>query len=288
MKNNYLISYDHILDPIILSDFEIHQIGRIICNENTYYKNHYHNCFYELTVVTEGEGIVYTNNKPVNVKKGDIYFSCLHDIHAIKSSKENPLQYAFCAFFPTNEKLATELENLSAILHPEQTRLFRSNRISTLLPFAIDEMQNLDSDYSKDMLNCIFFQIVVYLSRKLQNNDRLTYETVPSKTILCYQIMDYINSNIDKIFSLTELSDVFHLSYSYLSTVFKKTTSMTLVDFYNMQRLTIAEKYILENVLTLEQIAQKLNFATPYSLSKAFKKKFKFSPRHYRAKNLKQ
>lgn len=283
MKNNYLISYDHIHNPIILNDFEIHQIGRIICNENTYYKNHYHSDFYELTIVTEGEGIVYTNNKPINVKKGDIYFSCLRDIHAIKSSKDNPMQYDFCAFFPTNKKLAEELEQLSSILHPEQTRLFHSNRIATLLPFAIDEMQNLNANYSLDMLNSIFFQIVVYLSRKFKNSDKLTFETIPTKTILCYKIMDYINSNIDKISSLTELCDVFHLSYSYLTTVFKKTTSMTLVDFYNMQRLTVAEKYILENVLTLEQIAQKLNFSTAFSLSKAFKKKYKFSPRNYRA-----
>jgi AraC-like DNA-binding protein len=57
---------------------------------------------------------------------------------------------------------------------------------------------------------------------------------------------------------------------------------MTIIDFYNMRRLTIAEQYITENILTLDQIAQKLNFATPYSLSKAFKKKYNLSPTHYR------
>lgn len=285
-NNDFLISYDYIIDPIVLNDFNIHQIGRIICNENTYYENHYHSNFYELTIVTQGEGIVYTNNKPVHIKKGDIYFSCLHDIHAIKSSKNNPLQYDFCAFYPTHKQLATELKNLSAKLHPEHTRLFNSTRISSLLPFAITEMQNLNNKYSYDILNNIFFQIVVYLLRKFQNNDTLSKETIPSKTILCYKIMDYINSNIDKLTSLTELVDVFHLSYNYLTTVFKKTTSMTLVNFYNMQRLLVAEKYILENVLTLEQIAQKLNFSTAYSLSKAFKKKYKLSPVYYRKKHL--
>ena len=97
--------------------------------------------------------------------------------------------------------------------------------------------------------------------------------------------MNYITSNIDQIQSLTELASVFHFSYNYLTTLFKKNTSMTLVGFYNMQRLSIAEKYVLENDLTLDQIAQKLNFSTAYSLSKAFKNIYKSSPRNYRLKN---
>lgn len=282
MKNNYLISYDYIRDPIVLRDFNIHQIGRIFGNENTYYENHYHNKFYELTIVKKGNGILYTNNKPIPIKEGDIYLSCLRDIHAIRSSKDNPIQYDFCAFYPTNEKLSVELNSLSSSLYPEETRLFHSERISNLLPFAINEMQNLNENHSLDILNSIFIQIVVYLMRKLANKNQPVFDSVPNKTILCYKIMDYITSNVEKINSLTELTNVFHLSYNHLTTLFKKTTSMTLVDFYNMQRLSVAEKYILEKTLTLEQIAQKLNYSTPYTLSKAFKKRYKLSPKIYR------
>lgn len=168
------------------------------------------------------------------------------------------------------------------MLNIENMRLFQSNKISTLLPFAIDEMPNIENKFALDVVNNILFEIVVYLSRKLQHGDLLPNKTIPTKTVLCYKIMDYVNDNIDKLNSLTELVDVFHLSYNYLTTLFKKTTSITLIDFYNMQRLNIAEKYVLENVLTLDQIAQKLNFSTAYSLSKAFKKKYKLSPKHYR------
>ena len=282
MNKDYLISYDYIQNPIVLSDFNIHQIGRIFGNENTYYENHYHSDFYELTIVKKGEGILYANNKPIPIKEGDIYLSCLRDIHAIRSSKDNPIQYDFCAFYPTNEKLLLELNNLSSSLYPEETRLFHSEHISNLLPYAINEMQNLNENHSLEILNSIFIQIVVYLMRKLSHKNYPVFESVPNKTVLCYKIMDYITSNLEKINSLSELTDVFHLSYNHLTTLFKKNTSMTLVNFYNMQRLSIAEKYILEKTLTLEQIAQKLNYSTAYTLSKAFKKRYKLSPKAYR------
>lgn len=284
MDNNYLIQYNYFDNPLVLPDFIIYQIGTIVCNENTYYPNHYHGKFYELTIITKGEGTVYTNSKPIPVKAGDIYLSCLHDIHAIKSSKTAPLQYDFCAFFPTDSKLADDLKDLASFLYPEHLRLFHSNNVSFLLPLAINEMSNLNKKHSVQLINSIFYQIAVYTYRILANEDitNLSVKNISNKNILCYQIMDYINSNMGEIRSLTELADKFHLSYNYLTKVFKNTTSMTIIDFYNMRRLTIAEQYITENILTLDQIAQKLNFATPYSLSKAFKKKYNLSPTHYR------
>ncbi len=282
MENQYLITYNFIEKPLVLTDFYIYQIGRIFCNETTAYPNHYHTKWYELTIVTGGEGTIYTNNKPIPVKAGDIYLSCLHDIHAVVSSKNNPLQYDFCSFFPLNENLKKELHLLSSTLIVEDSRLFRSNRISTLFPLAINEMQDFNKEFSSTLLNGMIWQIAVYSLRILKKAHSADATIINDKNLLCYQIMDYINSNIDAIHSLTELSEVFNFSYNYLSTTFKEVTSLRLIDFYNMQRLAIAEKLIMDNNLTLEEIAEKTNFSTAFSLSKAFKKYYKASPSQYR------
>lgn len=285
MENQYLISYNFINKPLVLADFEIYQIGRIFCNEKTAYPNHYHRKWYELTVVTGGEGIIYTNNKPIPVKAGDIYLSCLHDIHAVVSSPTNPLQYDFCSFFPLNENLKMEFALLSSTLVLEDSRLFRSNRISTLFPLAINEMQDFNKDFSSTLLNGMIWQIAVYSLRILKKTHSSDATIISDKNLLCYQVMDYINSNIDTLHSLTQLSEVFNFSYNYLSTIFKGVTSLRLIDFYNMQRLAIAERLILDNNFTLEEIAEKTNFSTAFSLSKAFKKYYKVSPSQYRKQN---
>jgi AraC-like DNA-binding protein len=49
-----------------------------------------------------------------------------------------------------------------------------------------------------------------------------------------------------------------------------------------MLRLDVAKSLIEEGGLSLTQIAEKLNYATPYSLSKAFKNRFKISPREHK------
>ena len=210
MENKYLITHNFIEKPLVLPDFYIYQIGRIFCNEKTAYPNHYHRKWYELTVVTGGEGLIYTNNKPISVKSGDIYLSCPHDIHAVYSSKSNPLQYDFCSFFPLNDKLLKEFQLLSSLLSNEHSRLFRSNRISTLFPLAINEMQDLSKDFSTTLLNSVIWQIAVYTLRILKKEHSSDSTIIGNKNLLCYQLMDYINSNINTIRSLTELSGVFN------------------------------------------------------------------------------
>lgn len=280
--NNYKISYDYVGKPLELPDFYLHQVGRIIGNENTFYPNHYHNRFYELTIITNGRGAVYTNNKPVAVQKGDVYLSCPYDVHAVESDRDDPLQYDFCAFYPKDEKLKEDLANLSSLLTLEQSRLFHSNRISTLLPLAINEIQDQTKDFSQILLNSIFWQLSVYTLRILKKENIARNDIINNKNILCYQLMDYVTANAENIRALSELSEHFNYSYNYLSTVFKETTSLKLIDFYNMQRLKVAENLISQKNLTLEEIAEKTNFSSAFALSKAFKKRYGVSPQQYR------
>ena len=282
MKNNYLISYSYLSNPQSLKDFELFQIGRIFCNENTFYDNHFHKSYYEFTVVTEGEGTVYTNNMPVSVKKGDIYLSLLGDTHRIESSAKAPLKYDFCSLYPKDTTLQSKLSLLGARLLSAESRRFTSNRISYLLPLAINEMGDLDKGFARDIVNCVLWEITVFAERILSKSFSESSDQISDKKILCYQIMDHINANLGSINALKELSEKFGYSYNYLSATFKEVTSLNLVDFYNMQRLTYAKELILEKKLTLEEIAHEVNFSTAYALSRAFKKYFKLSPAQYR------
>ena len=284
MSNKYLLTYNYLKTPLQLPDFDIFQIGRIYCNENTYYDNHYHPNYYELTLVTDGEGIIYTNNIPTSVKKGDIYLSLPHDIHKIESNITNPLRYDFCAFSPKNIKLLKKFKNLSSQFYSADKRTFQSSRLSYLLPLAINEMIHWENDISTEILNALFWTMSAYITRILHKvaKDDLS---ITDKNVLCYQIMDYINSNLFNLNSLTVLEKEFNYSYNWLSSVFKKNTSLTIIEFYNLQRLTISKDLIIKKELTLEEIADQLNFSSAFALSKAFKKQFGCSPAQYRKLN---
>lgn len=45
------------------------QVGRMFCKSTTVVDTHMHLNCYELTVVTDGEGLIYANGMPTPVKK---------------------------------------------------------------------------------------------------------------------------------------------------------------------------------------------------------------------------
>lgn len=94
-----------------------------------------------------------------------------------------------------------------------------------------------------------------------------------------------VNTNLTNIPSLKVVAQKFKYSYNWLSALFKKTTSYTLIGFYNIRRLDYAKDLLMTTNLTLEKIAEKINFSTPYAFSKTFKKYFKISPQQYRKEN---
>ncbi len=282
MTHNYYLGYSEFNKNIGLNDFELKQIGRAYCNENTLCENHYHSFWYELTIVTDGAGEIYTNNKPIAVKKGDIYLSFPYDIHRIETDKKDLLKYDFFSFIPKDKNLVEKLNHIMLNNASVDSRVIKDERISNLVSSAIREMSSFDEEFSHLVVNGIFWQVVVYLIRDFEKKSKLSINNLSEREVLCFQIMDYINSELFNINNLSDLSKVFKYSYNHLSAIFKKTTSVNIIEYYNMLRLDVAKTLIEEGALSLTQIAEKLNYATPYSLSKAFKNRFKISPREHK------
>ncbi len=282
MTHNYYLDYSYFNKNIGLNDFDLKQIGRAYCNKNTLYENHYHSFLYQLTIVTDGVGEIYTNNKPVTVKKGDIYLSCPYDIHRIETDKKNLLKYDFILFIPKDKTLIEKLNNIMLSSTTAESRLIKDERINYLVSSVIRELSSFDEELSPLVVNGIFWQVVIYLIRDFEKKGNIKDSNISEREVLCFQIMDYINNELYNITNLSDLSKVFKYSYNHLSSIFKKTTSVTIIEYYNMLRLDAVKSLIEEGGLNLTQIAEKLNYATPYSLSKAFKNRFKISPREHK------
>ena len=82
--------------------------------------------------------------------------------------------------------------------------------------------------------------------------------------------------------NLEELAGGMGYSYGYLSTVFKKVTSNTLLDYYQNKKFEMARLLVLEKKLKVREIAEMLNYSSVYAFSKAFKKHFGTSPGNYK------
>ncbi len=271
-------------DPLKFNDFYLFQIGRLYFAPSDFMHLHVHKDFFELTIITDGEGEVITNGKATPVRRGDIYLSLPCDMHEIRSSESAPMKYDFFSFGTENPKYRTPLDEAARYLRVEE-RVFSDERISALVCDAIMEFTK-EAPLSEELLYSIFTQIMVYIIRDFSSATPHSKRRNASQSdAICYQIMNYIDTHIYTMKSLEELAEVMKYNYSYLSTLFKKTTGNTLLSYYYAKRLDVARILILENSLNISEIAEQLGYSSLYAFSRAFKEMYGTSPKQYLKEN---
>lgn len=272
------INNTHFYKPLSFGSFSLYQSGRLYMQSGEVVGQHPHLNWFELTSVSKGCGTVVTNGNASSVKKGDIYLSFPCDIHKIISSESDPLEYDFIAFYCDDENIKVALDSII----PERDggkRIFSDTDISMLITSVINETAE-DNTLSDIMMQSLLTQISVKTVRAFEaKKDSAEIKPKRDASSLCYKIMNYIDSHIFSITSLSSLSSIFGYNYSYISDVFAKTTSFTIASYYSEKRLERAKLLLKEKRLTATEIAALLNYSSVYSFSKAYKNKFGHSPK---------
>lgn len=282
MIGNYHLENVFFNNPLEFDEIYLLQIGRLYCKKSTVVDTHVHTDLFELTIVTSGAGIITTNGVETRVKNGDIYLSMPGDIHRIETDEENLLKYDFMAFRLKNNQYKLEFERISEEYHSSKTRTFENEQIRRLTANAIAELSSSDM-YTNELLNSIFRQILIYLIRDFQNTPPTVHpDNLTNSEILCFKLMNYIDTHIYTMKKLSEICDVTGYSYGYISVLFKKTTSQKIYDYYNRRRVNAACLLLKENKLSVTEISETLGYSSVYAFSKAFKKIVGLSPQGYK------
>lgn len=282
-KTRYHIFKTYLDKPLLFKDFCLMQIGRRYCSANEIIPVHPHLNWFELTIVTHGHGTIITNGTQTQVKAGDIYLSFPCDLHELRASEKEGFEYDFLSFYTTNEDFNNKLHYLTKTKRDDESRILRDEKINYLVGNAILEF-SVENIYQELSLTNIFQQILVYLLRAF--NERQNEKTnVSSSDILCFQIMNYIDTHLYEINDLKSIALHFNYNYSYLSALFKRTTGKNISNYYNHRRLESAKAFVLEQKKKISEIAEILHYNSVFSLSKAFKMKYGRSPKNMQKEN---
>ena len=255
---------------------DVAQIGRRFCEAGELVAPHLHSELFEITICTKGEGVCSANGIETVLKSGDIYISYPGDLHMIRSSTKASLEYDYFAFRLSGE-YGVKFQKLSQEHNDPTDRVIHDERISYLLGNVIAEYSVFE-DYSEKVIESALLQIVIYIIRSL--GDRPVKSVVTSDCeVLCYQIMNYIDSHIYSIRNLAEISEAVRYNYSYISALFKKVTGSTVFDYYQNKKLETARIMISERKKKIGEIAEMLGYSSVFAFSKAFKNKYGVSPK---------
>lgn len=278
----YHINHNFINGPRLYEDILLYQIGRAYCEAGASVMPHSQRDFFEWTIVTEGRGIIRTNGVALPVKAGDIYISFPADIHSIESNPIEPLSFDFITLNTNNGELRTALDNRRVQFASPNVRVIKSDRIARAVSSAIAEINVEGMDFSNRLLHSLFSEIIIISLRKLGGELEGSVKLVSEEERLCYQLMNYIDTHIYTMKSLTELCDITGYNYNYLSNLFKRVSSKTLMEYYTKRRFEVANLLIDEGRCRLTEISELLGFSSLYSFSRAYKNYFGYPPSKYK------
>jgi len=98
---------------------------------------------------------------------------------------------------------------------------------------------------------------------------------------LIRDVIIYIDYDLTADLSLGAVAELNEVSASYLSTVFKRETGISYIDYVNRQRMEMAKHLLKTTRLQIQTIAQHCGFVDTQYFSKVFKEKMGISPTHY-------
>lgn len=96
------------------------------------------------------------------------------------------------------------------------------------------------------------------------------------------KVCEYIDQNLDKDFSLSEVASLVNMSESAFSHFFKKRTGLTYINYVNNQRIAKACTLLSDTTLSAAEICYDCGFNNKSNFIRIFRKKKNMTPIEYR------
>ena len=277
----YHFNHAFIKSPKSFGNVRLFQLGDMVCNHQKHIPMHKQVCF-EITCVLDGEMVSCSNDVPFRLKKNMIHFSLPNETHELYANTSQGARFFFLGF----DVLSTHLlyDNLENFIKNKDTiqRVMTNNHaIFDAITKCLQEISSFNN-YSSLLIESYLNEIIVLIVKSLDNSQTEKYR-IKDKELLFSNIISYIDANILNIVGVQDICAHFSFSESYLSHLFTSQLGISLFHYYNNVRFDKALKMLNEGS-SVTEVAEKLNYTSIYTFSRAFRNKFGASPTHYQKK----
>ena len=220
--------------------------------------------FYDLTLVFNGELEYKINNKYIQLKKGDVILIPPNSKRE-RININHPAEYSSFNFY-TDVPI-----NLPMIMRDIlDTNFSHFTQIANSLTTSVNTLYD-------DTLNSLIKTIISLIINKRAEKK---YNDVTKG------IIKYITTNYRSNVSVSTISKSLNYSESYCIKIFKKDTGNSIMNYCTEKRISIAKALLLENKLSIKEIAETSGFPDQNYFSRIFKKSSGISPLAFRKRHL--
>ena len=248
--------------------FVVHAYGITNPDADYYIKRVRAECFI-LEYIVQGKGTVINNGNTFNVSSGDCYFLQPSSCHKYFPDKSCPFRKYWINFSG-----AFIFDVISAFGINTQTVFYGVDLNNDFSELFTLEKTSCKNDEIYHSAAAIVFRMLMKMSKSIQR------KMAPSP--LAYAIKIKLDKSLVVDFKLQDISDEFFVSVSKAMREFKKHYGTTPYAYLLDARLEMAKKMLTESNITVKSLADNFCFNDEHHFSRAFKKVYGISPKHYR------
>ena len=228
---------------------------------------------YSFVVPVKGTALLFLEKERIQIEMGDVVF-----MHPFQHFMVSEIQGA-CMICQIDllELIPGQMQELEKVQcnSTGETNKSRYKHVIYALTMAVEARNRnnsyvLERKWSYELLEdllCNFSQV----------------KSVPEhSSSRVREILQYISENYAENLTLTGLAKKFYVSTSYLSKIFKEEIGKNFLEYVNEVRLMHAVRYLMEEKLTIEQIAEVTGFKNARSFSGKFRERYQILPSEYR------
>ena len=206
---------------------------------------------------------MYSDGVCEDIGAGQIHFIKKGCAHKIEVYHDEDFRY-ICIGYNRNNNEENMRDFGELVKYKNAFILNDDSTVKKLTSLFVDEIYLWDN-YSKDMLDKYFVQIIVSLQRiktgrakKPQNNEI----ALASNTV--YKMLRYIDREYINIESVRVVSEKLSYNEYYLSHVFKEKVGITIKEYITQKKISHACELLKTSQLGIEEISEYLNFASSH------------------------
>lgn len=274
----------HFEVPLEFGAYKLVQAGDLATEADYRCESHIQ-IVYEISYVVSGEGVFTVDGNPYPLHKDMLFINRPGEEHSILSSKSNPIRYFYLGFLFDEQSLSKyEYKTLKDFFDTCEKRVAMSS--SSLQDSFLKLFNNLITTdmFANSMIEACIHQIVITVYRQYNQTAERVYapnQPLDGKKRLLYDIIHYIDVESGDMDALQKLSKNFGYSYSYIADLFSHNMGESLKEYFTRRRFERAAQ-LLEDGMSVTQVAEMLGYKSIHSFSRAFTKRIGVSPLEYR------
>lgn len=248
--------------------------------------------FWEMVYVDAGEAGVVAENNGYCLKQGEAIFHKPNEYHNIYA--HSPFACAAILTFQTSSPAMAFFEGKILKVTERQKQhiceILKEGKESLIDPLNIVEQEKpifspLAPFGTEQMIKTHIEQMLIDMIRAdaaLERGVRVS-ETVKryNEGLVVEQIQELLRENLSVQITLDEIAAKVGFSKTYLKTLFKQSTGMSIMQMFNHMKIEEAKKLISQRNYLITEISEMLGFSSIHYFSRAFKKTTGITPSAY-------